>query len=161
MKADVVNPFIEAVHKFMEIVGIDGFERQKMTVSPKIATACDVSAAVDVTGSCRGILLLGFNANLATEMLSRLYGEEVHGLDVEEDRQRVGRMMDIIVGNSSREMARARPGGVHLEWSIIFGKGRIVRGTEGGACLSLSFLTRLGEFAIHAGIEYEENAQVL
>jgi CheY-specific phosphatase CheX len=152
VKADIVNPFIETVRKFAEILGIDRFEKEKITVSPKPTLMCDVSAIVHVGGASPGVVILGLSSGLAAQMISRTYGDDVHALDESEDRASVEGMMETIVENASREMARATSDNVPVRQAVTFTKGSVADGLVDGPWLSIAFLTGAGKFVIQAGV---------
>jgi CheY-specific phosphatase CheX len=152
VKADIVNPFIETVRKLAEILGIDRFEKEKITVNPKPTLMCDVSAIVHVGGASPGVVILGLSSGLAAEMVSRAYGDDVHTLDESEDRTSVEGMMEMIVENASREMARVTSDNVSFHHAVTFVKGSVADGLVDGPWLSIAFLTGAGKFVIQAGV---------
>jgi CheY-specific phosphatase CheX len=150
MKAEILNPFIETVRKFTEILGFEQCDKEKVTVTQKPDLNWTVSSVVDVTGPSSGIVILGFSETFAAEAISRFCGDETHKFEEGEDRIVVESMMEVIVQNFLAEIIHSAPDSDACTRQItVFNKALIDVPLE-GPCLSIAFLTEAGKFMIQA-----------
>jgi CheY-specific phosphatase CheX len=150
MKAELLNPFIETVRRFTEILGFEQFDKEKVTVTQKPDLNWAVSSIVDVTGPSSGTVILGFSETFASEAISRFCGDDAHKVDEGEDCIVIESMMDVIVQNFLADIMRSTPDSNACTRQItVFNRESHNVPCE-GPCLSISFLTDAGKFIIQA-----------
>jgi chemotaxis protein CheX len=157
MNAEFINPFINATKRLMEImVGIRDFEKTSMSVDQQIKSAFDVSAIIGVTGLYKGNIMLSFSTEVAVKMLSQILGETVDEFD-DDVCDTVAEMVNIITSNAEKQLSKSGYGGFHRSVpSVVIGKGHIIKNPQHTPCISISFHTELGGFALQVSLKEAE-----
>ncbi len=154
MKAEYINPFIEATRKLMEVmVGIKHFRKKEVTLDQQLKAAFDVSAIIGITGGFKGAIVLSFSYSVAAAMLSNLLGEPVDEFD-EDVCDAVSEMVNIITGNAHAMLAERGYGNFERSLpSVVVGKGHVVNRPQDAPCINVFFGTELGEFAMQVSLK--------
>jgi chemotaxis protein CheX len=154
MKADYINPFIEATKKLMEVmVGIKHFDKREVTIDQQLKAAFDVSAIIGITGGFRGSIVLSFSNNVAAAVLTSLLGEPVDEFD-EDVCDAVSEMVNIITGNAHAILAEKGYGNFERSLpNVIVGKGHVVNRPQNVPCINIFFETELGGFAMQVSLK--------
>ncbi len=154
MKAEYINPFIDAARKVMEImVGIKKFERKDISLGNDLTTKFDISALIGVTGQCTGSIILSFDGKIAASMLSSLLGEQIDQLD-DNVCDVVGEMVNIIVGNAITDLSNSGLGKIERSIpNVILGNGHVIKIPRNIPCMSIVFDTELGGFSMQVSMK--------
>jgi chemotaxis protein CheX len=154
MKADHINPFIEATRKLMEVmVGIKHFRKQEVTLDQQLKAAFDVSAIIGITGGFTGSIVLSFSKSVAAAMLSSLLGEPVEEFD-DDVCDAVSEMVNIITGNAHAILAESGYGNFERSLpNVVIGKGHVVNRPQDAPCINVFFDTELGGFAMQVSLK--------
>lgn len=154
MKVDFINPFINATRQLMTtMAGIKEFKKAELSAQHELISSFDVSAAIGLTGSAQGTIVLSFSEAIAIEILARLIGEKVTKFD-KSVCDAVGEMVNIIAGsasallpqNSSSVIDRSIP-------SVILGRGHKIHHPPNIPCININFQTEIGAFAMQVSFK--------
>ncbi len=147
MKADIINPFLEATTSVLRTVASIESIPGKPYIKNGATAVGDVSGIVGIAGDTEGSICLTFTRECILQVISRMLGEEQTEInDVVKDA--VGELTNIISGDSRRRLEGL---GYHFQGaipSVISGQGHEIRHITNGPILSIPFSTSGGPFTV-------------
>jgi chemotaxis protein CheX len=154
MKVDFINPFITATRQLMTtMAGIKEFKKAELSAEHELVSSFDVSAAIGLTGSAQGTIVLSFSEAIAIEILARLIGEKVTKFD-KDVCDAVGEMVNIIAGSASALLPQSSGSVIDRSIpSVILGRGHKIYHPPNIPCINIFFQTEIGAFAMQVSFK--------
>jgi chemotaxis protein CheX len=147
MKADIINPFLEATTSVVRTMAFTETIPGKPYIKRGATAIGDISGIVGIAGDTEGSICLTFTRDCILQLISRMLGEEQKEInDVVKDA--VGELTNMISGDSRRRLEEL---GYHFQGaipSVISGQGHEIRHVTNGPILSIPFSTKGGTFTI-------------
>ena len=138
MKAEYVNPFLEATVSVLKIMASLEVVPGKPFIKKESPACGDVSGIVGITGETEGSLCITFSRGCILRVVSTWFGEEAKEIN-DEVKDAVGELSNMISGDSRRrlqEVGFTFHGSVP---SVISGPGHEVKHITPGPVLSIPF----------------------
>jgi chemotaxis protein CheX len=154
MKVDFINPFINATRQLMTtMAGIQEFTKANLSAEHELRSSFDVSAAIGLTGSAQGTIVLSFSEKIAIEILARMIGENVTKFD-KNVCDAVGEMVNIIAGSASAALSSNLEAVIDRSIpSVILGRGHKIHHPPNIPCINIFFQTEVGAFAMQVSFK--------
>ncbi len=147
MKADIVNPFLEATTSVLRTMAFTEPVPGKPYIKRGTTAVGDISGIVGIAGDTEGSICLTFTRECILQLIGRMLGEEQREInDVVKDA--VGELTNMISGDSRRRLEEL---GYHFQGaipSVISGQGHEIRHVTNGPILSIPFSTKGGTFTV-------------
>jgi chemotaxis protein CheX len=147
MKADIINPFLEATASVLRTMACMEPIPGKPYIKTGTAAVGDISGIVGIAGDTEGSICLTFTRDCILQVISQMLGEEQKEInDVVKDA--VGELTNMISGDSRRRLEEL---GYHLQGaipSVISGQGHEIKHITNGPILSIPFSTNAGLFTV-------------
>lgn len=156
MKAEFINPFLEAVVTVLKTMAFTEATPGKPALKKKEdASKGDVTGVVGLTGAVKGSLALSFTEPAILEVVTNMFGEdmpEVNG----EVQDAVGELSNMVSGDARRSLEGQ---GYSFQASIptvITGKGHNITHAVPGPSVVMPFTTSSGHpFFVETSFEEE------
>jgi chemotaxis protein CheX len=147
MKADIINPFLEATMSVLKTMAFTEPVPGKPYIKKGTVAIGDISGIVGITGDTEGSICLTFTRECILQVISQMLGEEQKEInDVVKDA--VGELTNMISGDSRRRLEEL---GYHLHGaipSVISGESHSIKHVTNGPILSIPFSTTAGSFTV-------------
>jgi len=147
MRADILNPFLEAtMGVFRKMAGLEP-RRGTPRIKGQEEGAYDVSGVVGFTGQVQGFVALSFRESAALHVAGAFMGEAVATVDADV-KDAVGELANMVAGGAKSALAAA---GYELRISIpsvIVGPAHTISRPRGIPCFEIPFETECGPFSV-------------
>ena len=147
MKAEIINPFLEATISVLEtMAAVESIPGKAYLKNGSVAKG-DVSGIVGITGDTEGSLSITFSKDCILYIVGRMFGENPDSIN-EEVKDAVGELTNMISGDSRRRLEEV---GYHFSGSVptvISGYSHEVRHITKGPVLSVPFHAQVGKFTL-------------
>lgn len=147
MKAEVINPFLEATVSVLKTMASIDPVPGKPYIKKGTSAIGDVSGVVGISGDTEGSLCITFTRACILFIISRMLGEEQKEIN-DEVKDAVGELTNMISGDSRRRLEEI---GYHFLGaipSVISGPNHEVKHITKGPILSIPFSTQAGHFTV-------------
>jgi len=147
MKAEFVNPFLEATVSVLKTVASLEVVPGKPFVKKESSACGDISGIVGITGETEGSLCITFPRDCILQVISKWFGEEAKEIN-DEVKDAVGELTNMISGDSRRrlqEVGYTFHGSIP---SVISGPGHEVKHITRGPILSIPFSMNGSSFVV-------------
>lgn len=154
MKAEIVNPFIQATLEVLTTMARVQPRRGTPRLKGREDVSYDISGVVGLTGNVQGFVVLSFRESAALYVVGRFLGEPVARLD-DGVRDAVGELTNIVAGGAKRSLAES---GLDLKISIptvIVGHDHSISRPSGVPCFEIPFETDAGPFSVELCLRLE------
>jgi len=155
MKAEYINPFIEAVNELFTTMLSSKAERGDVGVYFEAPPSSDIVAIIELSGSTSGTVAISFPVATALGIVGRMLGSDVRVVD-ETVRDGVAEVVNIVAGAAKGKLHQVNGNPVQLSLPTV------VRGTDyqvayptRTAWLEVPFESDLGSFSLR--VRFEEN----
>jgi chemotaxis protein CheX len=138
MKAELINPFLEATISVLKTMASLEVVPGKPYIKRETSARGDVSGIVGITGETEGSLCITFSRECILQVISKWFGEETKEIN-DEVKDAVGELTNMISGDSRRRLQGI---GYTFQGSIpavISGPGHEVKHITRGPILSIPF----------------------
>ena len=122
VRADFVNPFLEAASEVLLAELGEEPEQGSLGVQPSSSTTLDVTVLIGVTGQVRGIVLLGLDASTACAIAGRILGKPFPIFD-ELAESGIAELGNVIVGRATTLLALAGYSSTVTPPTLVVGRG--------------------------------------
>lgn len=106
MKAELINPFVEAAKKVIEAEVRTVVHRGELSLQASPYTTMDITTLVAVTGEVQGIVLYSLQEAAALAFVEAMIGQPFHTLD-DLAVSGIAEMGNVITGNAGIALAEA------------------------------------------------------
>jgi chemotaxis protein CheX len=147
MKAEIINPFLEATLSVLKtMASLEPIPGKAYLKNGSSATG-DVTGIVGFTGETEGSLCISFSRACILMIVTRMFGEEVKEVN-DEVKDAVGELTNVISGDSRRRLEEIGHHFTGAVPSVISGPGHEVKHITRGPVLSIPFSTKAGAFTV-------------
>jgi chemotaxis protein CheX len=147
MKAEIINPFLEATVSVLKTMALVDPIPGKPFIKRGASTTGDVSGVVGITGDTEGSLCITFSRGCILAVISQMLGEEQREIN-DEVKDAVGELTNMISGDSRRRLEEMGHHFLGAIPSVISGKDHEVKHITRGPVLSIPFSTGAGNFTV-------------
>ncbi len=147
MKAEFINPFLEATVSVLQTMASLNPVSGKPFLKNGASTASDVSGIVGITGETEGSICITFSKDCILYVIGKMLGEEHKEID-DEVKDVVGELTNMISGDSRRRLQEIGHNFQGAIPAVISGKGHEIRHLTKGPILSIPFSTQAGHFTV-------------
>ena len=153
MRAEHINPFIEAVYELFQTMLQGKVERGAIGVSSGDAKPKDIMAIIGISGPTRGTVALGFPAQTALAMVGRILGMQVTEID-ETVSDGVAEVVNMVAGSAKAKLnaGHGQPLDLSLP-TVVYGDRYNVQYPSKVVWLEVPFTSDLGEFNLRVTFE--------
>ena len=153
MRAEHINPFIEAVYELFTTMLQGKVERGAIGVATGDAHPKDIMAIIGISGPTRGTVALGFPAQTALAMVGRILGMPVTEID-ETLSDGVAEIVNMVAGSAKAKLnaGNGRPLDLSLP-TVVHGDRYNVQYPSKVVWLEVPFKSDLGEFNLRVTFE--------
>ncbi len=147
MKAEWINPFLEATVSVLKTMASVDPRPDKPSIKKETAALGDVSGLVGITGATEGSICITFSRDCILQISSQMLGEMPPGIN-DDVKDVVGELTNMISGDSRRRLAEAGflfHGAIP---SVVSGPSHEIRHVTKGPILSIPFHTQAGSFNV-------------
>jgi chemotaxis protein CheX len=147
MKAELINPFLEATVSVIKTMAFVEIQAGKPFIKNSTVSRGDISGVVGMTGETEGSMSLTFSKDCICNIISKMFGEPYEDI-TEEVKDAVGELTNMISGDARR---RLESNGILLAGaipSVICGPGHEIRHVTKEPIISIPFSTGNGDFNI-------------
>lgn len=106
MKAQILNPFLEAIHEVLSKEVQTDIERGELSLAANSYTTADVTSLISMIGQVEGNVLFSLDYQTAKQVVGRMLGEPVQEFN-ELAQSGISELGNVIVGQASVRLARA------------------------------------------------------
>ena len=125
-----IQPFIKVCIKvFKEFVNMDLQASMPYFMEKNAATEWDVSGVIGLTGEARGAVVISMKQEIAEKLTGKLTNDKKSPLNAETIDDAVGEIINIIAGNTKKELEESFRLVISLP-TIIKGKGHSINWPE-------------------------------
>lgn len=156
MKAQILNPFLEAIHEVLSKEVQTEIERGELSLAANSYTTADVTSLISMIGQVEGNVLFSLDYQTAKQVVGRMLGEPVQEFN-ELAQSGISELGNVIVGQASVRLARAGYQTNISPPALILGDGARLS-TLDYPRLVVPLKTDLGLITIHLAVK--ENAGV-
>ncbi len=152
MKADLINPFIEATLNTLETSASTRAEREKPYVRRSLSSTGPVTGVLKMSGDLNAIVTITFSKQGILSIVSRLFGETMSELN-DEIKDAVGEISNMISGQAANTLVQG--GGkykVGLD-GVIMGEEHRIPHIGPFPPVAMPFKTEDGEFTLEISFE--------
>jgi chemotaxis protein CheX len=152
MKADLVEPLVDAAKSVLETMAFTPVQAGEPYVKTDALARGDVSAIVGLTGEASGTISVSFTEKSILPIVSNMLGEQFGEMN-EDIRDAVGEITNMISGQSRRTLEEK---GKLVEAAIptvIMGKNHSIAHMTRESVMAIPFVTEHGEFTIEVCFE--------
>lgn len=125
MKAEFVNPFIQAATEVLETELRGETERGELRLHKSSLTTDEVTALIVVTGQIRGLVLYSMSQETALGIASRMMGQDFDEFDALA-QSGIGELGNVITGRAGVLLSEAGYTSKITPPSLMFGKGKMI-----------------------------------
>jgi len=152
MNVKYINPFIKVTQEvFSQFLGIDVKPGKPFLFShTETKLHYDISGIIGLAGEVIGFVIISFPKNVALHSVSRLIGAETDNFD-ELVVDSIGELINIIAGNSKREMEEFRI--VISLPSIVRGANHQISWISGVPVICIPFECEFGDFYVFVSLK--------
>lgn len=147
MKAEVINPFLEATVSVLKTMASTDPIPGKPYIKKGTSAIGDVSGVVGITGDTEGSLCITFTRECILFIISRMPGEDQKEIN-DEVKDAVGELTNMISGDSRRRLEEIGHHFLGTIPSVISGYGHEIKHITKGPILSIPFNTQAGPFTV-------------
>jgi chemotaxis protein CheX len=151
MKAQILNPFLEAIHEVLSKEVQVNVKRGELSLDARSYTTEDVTALISMIGQVEGNVLLSLSQTTAKQMVGRMLGEEVSEFN-ELAQSGISELGNVIVGQASVRLARAGYQTNISPPALILGEGAKLS-TLDYPRLVVPLATEMGMVTIHLALK--------
>ncbi len=138
MKAEFINPFLEATVSVLKTMASLEVVPGKPFIKKESSACGDVSGIVGITGETEGSLCITFSRDCILQVVSKWFGEETKEIN-DEVKDAVGEITNMISGDSRRRLQEVGYTFQGAIPSVISGPGHEVKHITRGPVLSIPF----------------------
>ncbi|MBM4340027.1 MAG: chemotaxis protein CheX [Deltaproteobacteria bacterium] len=147
MKAEMINPFLEATVSVLKTMAFIEPTPGKPYIKNGASATGDVSGIVGIVGDAEGTLCLSFAKTCILHIIGKMFGEEKTEIN-DEVKDAVGELTNVISGDSRRRLEEIGYHFLGAVPSVISGMGHEVRHVTKGPILCIPFKTEAGSFTV-------------
>lgn len=147
MKAEVINPFLEATVSVLKTMASLEPNPGKPYIKKGVSATGDVSGVVGISGDTEGSLCITFTRGCILFIISRMLGEEQREIN-DEVKDAVGELTNMISGDSRRRLEEMGHHFLGAIPSVISGQNHEIKHITKGPILSIPFSTPAGPFTV-------------
>jgi len=147
MKAEVINPFLEATVSVLKTMASVEPNPGKPYIKKGVSAIGDVSGVVGISGDTEGSLCITFTRGCILFIISRMLGEEQKEIN-DEVKDAVGELTNMISGDSRRRLEEMGHHFLGAIPSVISGQNHEIKHITKGPILSIPFSTQAGPFTV-------------
>ncbi|MDY6820419.1 MAG: chemotaxis protein CheX [Deferribacterota bacterium] len=158
MKAEYINPFIEATFSVFSTMVNMKPKKDEVYLKEDRRTTYDVSGVIGLAGDIKGSVIISLPENLALKIVSNFLGEEKKTLDYEVV-DGVGEILNMIAGGAKKIFGEKL--GTRFKISIpslIIGKGHIVNIPSGLKYIGVRYSLENEKFSLEVSMREENNS---
>ncbi|MBE7558540.1 chemotaxis protein CheX [bacterium] len=158
MKAEYVNPFIEAVYELFSTVLSTEVKRGELGIVQEMGQPRDITALIGFSGPARGMAALSFPVTTALSMVSRVRGTETRVVD-ESVMDFVAELVNAVAGIARARLAKS---GAPIDLAlptVVRGVRYAVDYPSQSHWLDVPFASALGPFRLRVTLEIADLPQ--
>ena len=152
MDVKMINPFIEATLRSLEMMASISAEKTGLELRDDHITAYEISSIIGITGETSGSVVISMPERLACKIASNMLMEEITVMNrMVEDA--IGEIGNIVVGDARRSLMQE---GFNLTISIptvVIGAGHRISRPGNIPCIAIPFTTEYGDFEVNVGLQ--------
>jgi chemotaxis protein CheX len=152
MKADLVEPLVDAARSVLETMAFTQVQPGKPYVKTDALARGDVSAIVGLTGEASGTISVSFTEKSILPIVSNMLGERIGEMN-EDIRDAVGEITNMISGQSRRTLEEKGKVVEAAIPTVIMGKNHSIVHMTRESVVAIPFVTEHGEFTIEVCFE--------
>jgi chemotaxis protein CheX len=151
MRAEFVNPFVQAAFEVLESEVGGTLERGAVRVERSAYTADDITALVGVVGErIRGLVMYAMNTRTALRLVSTMMGQPFSDFNVLA-KSGIGELSNVITGKAATLLADSGFSSMLAPPTLIVGKGTLIT-TLDQQRLVVGIVTDHGPITVHIAL---------
>jgi len=147
MKAEMINPFLEATVSVLKTMASLSPVPGKPYIKKEATATGDISGIVGITGETEGSICITFSRECILLITSQMLGEKQPEVN-DEVKDAVGELTNMISGDSRRRLEEIGHHFLGAIPSVISGRGHEIKHITKGPILSIPFSTEAGGFTV-------------
>lgn len=160
MKAEHINPFIQAVYDMFRITLNAEVSRGDTGISRGVLPNRDIASFVGLTGPARGMVVLSFPVDTALAMVGRMIETELKIID-EIVVDGVGEIVNMVAGMAKTKFVNETGTPIELGLpTVVRGNQFSVNQPTGSVWLEIPFTSDLGPFSLRVSFSSQPNGGV-
>jgi chemotaxis protein CheX len=146
MKAEYVNPFIEAVYETCRNILNMDLTHGNASVHKALEHSRDIAAIVGLSGPATGMIMLSFPVETALAMVSQIVGTKIIVVD-DVVKDGVSELVNVVAGSAKVKLMAETGKPIELGLpTIVRGTGFILETPTNAVWLDIPFESPLGNF---------------
>ncbi len=156
MKAEYINPFIEAVCELFSTVLSTAAHRGDVGIVQEMGQPRDITALIGFSGPARGMVALSFPVTTALALVSRIKGLETRVVD-ETVLDLVAELVNIVAGGAKARLQHGDGASIELSLpTVVRGVRYSVDCSTQSHWLDVPFSSDLGPFRLRVTLEFAQ-----
>ncbi len=157
MRAEFVNPFLQATTEVIESETGSGPVRGSIGLQTSAYTSHDVTALIGVTGSVRGVVMVGMSEKTACAVVERIMGQPFPEFD-ELAQSGIGELGNVITGRAATYLSEAGFPSNLAPPTLVIGRGTMLS-TLDIRRLVIPFETEFGPIDVNVALKEDDSGK--